>query len=939
MNRIERKLLFRTLTLGVLLTATVIAVDLAGWLAPLERWLWDKRARYCQWFSPKPTDRLVHIMIDDDTLQSIGSWPWPRSVLAGVIDELTDAGARMIALDMFFPEPQRPTPEGDHDAIFARSLKRSARVLLPNSVEFRTIDPPDRLLVAAGEELEKDLELPTEDLRARLLSRGFSKDEIAARLGAATVGQRKVALLRRVEHELAATTQPAELRAKLLPRAEATGVENDAAQQFSRVLDQVMAARTLAKFGGATPPEATMPLLRADAEQAVSINLLTSEAAASGFVDLLSAEDSTVRSLPLLINYRGVLWPTMAFTLACHELGTKPSLCRLTPDGIIIPASGGDRFVPTRVEVSSKFGPIGTVFDIPWAGDDQWLGMYTSGNVDQTSAFLPLKAIWTIGQLQRDVAENDATTDEAMFALAKLYQVDDALKFLDLPVEKRTDDARAAALEAVAAIAIDDSGAAEVLKTLEAAEASTLSDDDKKYLAAALALRRGRTANKTLHEMIAHRRSELRRLVSGKVVLVGWSAAGKLDFFPTSLHTSCPGSVVQGAVFNGIVTGHVLRSRPRWMVAGITFVIGLACTLAVARLTPWQAAGTALLLAVIYALVNGFLLYDWGDQLVGAAAPLTAAGANWSLLTLSKFINETRERSRITRRFRSYVDPALVDFVIEHPERMSLEGEVREVTVAFTDLAGFTSIAENLQERAVPILNQYMGLMVPIIRRHGGLVNKFLGDGIMFFYGAPREHPGKAIAAVKTVLEMNKALGPLNAELKAKGLPLVNMRAGISTGNVVVGDAGAIEGEHQASDYTVLGDRVNLAARIEAANKAFGSAVLIEHLTFEQVREQMLVRRIGRVKVKGKEEGVLLYEPLCALADATPEQKERVAVNDAIADLYEKGQFEACQAAISAAEGKYGESKLWALYATLCQHYLQPENRQEFKGDITLMEK
>ena len=259
--------------------------------------------------------------------------------------------------------------------------------------------------------------------------------------------------------------------------------------------------------------------------------------------------------------------------------------------------------------------------------------------------------------------------------------------------------------------------------------------------------------------------------------------------------------------------------------------------------------------------------------------------------------------------------------------------------MVFTDLAGFTSIAENLQERAVPVLNQYMGLMVPIIRKHHGYVNKFLGDGIMFFYGAPREHPRQADAAVETVIDMNAALIPFNEKLSAQKLPLVHMRAGIATGNMVVGDAGSIEGEHLASDYTVLGDRVNLAARLEAANKAFGTRILIEERTYDLIRERFLVRPIGRVKVKGKEEGVRLFEPVVPLSAGTEQIRAELAAYTRMVEQYESADFDACSQTATEIAKSFGDKKVLELYQSLCRMFADPANRATFTGDIVLTEK
>ena len=152
------------------------------------------------------------------------------------------------------------------------------------------------------------------------------------------------------------------------------------------------------------------------------------------------------------------------------------------------------------------------------------------------------------------------------------------------------------------------------------------------------------------------------------------------------------------------------------------------------------------------------------------------------------------------------------------------------MTVVFTDMVGFTALSERLGEKIVPLLNEFMSLMVPLIReRHHGYVNKFLGDGIMFFFGAPKPNHMHAVDAVASVLDMHVALEELNRRLDQRGLPRIGMRAGISSGEMVVGNAGSAE----SADYTVLGDMVNLGARLESANKLVGTSTLITSRTAE----------------------------------------------------------------------------------------------------------
>src|SRR5205814_2875552 len=141
--------------------------------------------------------------------------------------------------------------------------------------------------------------------------------------------------------------------------------------------------------------------------------------------------------------------------------------------------------------------------------------------------------------------------------------------------------------------------------------------------------------------------------------------------------------------------------------------------------------------------------------------------------------------------------------------------------VGFTDLADFTALSERLKEQTVPLLGEYLGEMVPIIRKRGGYVNKFIGDGIMFFFGAFQPDPRHALDAVESVLEMHEALARFNQRLAREGRPTLMMRAGVNTGEVVVGDSGPPD----ASDFTALGDPVNFASRLESANKAVGTRV------------------------------------------------------------------------------------------------------------------
>ncbi len=231
-----------------------------------------------------------------------------------------------------------------------------------------------------------------------------------------------------------------------------------------------------------------------------------------------------------------------------------------------------------------------------------------------------------------------------------------------------------------------------------------------------------------------------------------------------------------------------------------------------------------------------------------------------------------------------------------------------------------------------------MGKMVPVIRAHGGYINKFLGDGIMFFHGAPAKNPRHAQDAVAAVLEMHLALKELNLDLARQDLPTLGMRAGITSGRVIVGDAGPDE----ACDYTALGHEVNLAARLEHANVAFASQTLLNDHAAQLLNGEFLLRCMGKLQVVGQKIPVTTYEPLALMSQATDEQHNLAKATAAIVDPYLAGDFHQCLAAIAQANQSTPPNprltKLIRVYQEECNRNLATPPI-EFNGVIVLTEK
>lgn len=225
------------------------------------------------------------------------------------------------------------------------------------------------------------------------------------------------------------------------------------------------------------------------------------------------------------------------------------------------------------------------------------------------------------------------------------------------------------------------------------------------------------------------------------------------------------------------------------------------------------------------------------------------------------------EKEKIRTLLGKVVSPAVANELLSHD--VVLGGETREITALFTDLAGFTSIAEAMTAQdLVALLNDYLTHMSGEISEHAGVLDKFIGDAIVAFWGAPVNDDLHAQHAVACALAMQKTLRNLRTEWEKCGLPLLNMRIGINTGHAVVGNVGSID----RLDYTMIGDTVNLAARLEGANKYYGSEILISEFTFQRVKKMFVCRELDSVRVQGKQQSVAVYEVLAEKSHVTPEQ-------------------------------------------------------------------
>lgn len=969
MTNRERKLLIRTAGIGVALTVLAASAERVGTLDALERWLYDRRSRDCQYFTKPPTDKLVHLDIGDAALESIKRWPWPRSYIAFVLDELGRAGAKSIALDIILSEKQDPEIKElpgptyirtDHDIVLGSSIRKHGNVLVPiafeDSAEYSDKFKTARMLLFNNLEINPEPEDKGQPSQMDILmaregyetdSDGLDRDVF--------IQARREAMYLRIDAALSENRDLsiADLRKILLPNL-ADNVNDDKVDLLHQQYDRAQSAHALRQLVRETPEKSpTGPKFVSITKSLPPVNAIASQTQTTGYVYYEPDPDGAVRSLPLWVDHNGYLYPQMGLALACDYLDVDLKDVRIEKNRVIVPTDDGDIVLPTWHRFyESRNEAFDMTFSLPWFGPTgkKWDKMYSHKGDRDNDQHVPITSVWKVKQtLDRIRINNEQADDAIKFAFAyfepnRLEDYENNPRDLDSPLARQhlirnllaiqTDE------EKKAGKPLDETGdfftqTVIAYKDMQK-NGEDIGDEGQRMIAAWDALKAIYELNPDLADQLHSARTFLKKRFDDKAVLIGWVATGAIaDFVPTPLHSSCPGVIVHGVVFNSVLTGETLTMTGPNVTTAVTLLVGLLTVALLVGLSPERASVAAIALIIGYFFVNGIILFDYRNIVLNAAGPLTAAAAVWGGCTLFRFVVERAERARIQRRFQSYVDPALVNYVIEHPEHARLDGEMRDLTVVFTDLQGFTTLSEKLREKTVGILNEYMELMVPIIREHDGYVNKFLGDGMMFFYGAPQANSYHAREAVLTCLKMQEAMVPFNKTLSERGLPNVHKRIGIASGPMVVGDAGPAS----ASDYTVLGDTVNLSARLESANKYTGTWIMINQGTADLIGDMFLLRPVGRLQVVGKSEGIMTYVPLCKTEDATDEDRKLVQMSSLMFDAYCQRDFEQCIEASKALEDHFGESKLARLYRHLAEQYEVLPPNEGFGGEIVLESK
>lgn len=449
-------------------------------------------------------------------------------------------------------------------------------------------------------------------------------------------------------------------------------------------------------------------------------------------------------------------------------------------------------------------------------------------------------------------------------------------------------------------------------------------------------------------------REWLRERVEGRIVFIGFAATGlAADVVPTAIDERTPGVFVHAAMAENLLTGFV-----RWPTGVVWGVLWVGLCAVVGGVIGSRVAvfvGPILVVGfgVLWVLVSGVVVYDWMKVLPVVAGPMVGLVGGWLGVLLERLLVEQRSRRRTEERFRAYVPPDVVDILVANPKLDSMAPRRAELTVLFADLEGFTTMAERLgPERTSEVLNTFLAAMTDELQRFGATLDKYLGDAIMAFWGAPLEDEDHALHACEAAGAMLDRLDALNREGvfgDAAGGRL-RLRVGMASGALMVGDFGS---PPRRSSYTVIGDAANLAARLESANRYLGTRILMNERTAELLGGRLMTRRLGRLRVKGKVRGEGVFELLwwkgvggedagaSGGGDVGGGEREAVVrATAAVVEAYEEGRFAEARVFAERLAEVSGHRTLSSVYmAAIERGEAMLRAGQRFDGTLELSEK
>ncbi|MFD2233397.1 CHASE2 domain-containing protein [Phaeospirillum tilakii] len=429
-------------------------------------------------------------------------------------------------------------------------------------------------------------------------------------------------------------------------------------------------------------------------------------------------------------------------------------------------------------------------------------------------------------------------------------------------------------------------------------------------------------------------RAELEAWVKDRIVVVGDTSEVSHDWFDTPVGMVYGAEIIADTIAT-LLRGGPLREVPPALAALLP--LGLAAAMILLALLPPRplARGLAVLVLALATLGGATLLYVRGGWVLPLSYPLLALGAAYLVIEARQYLVERAQKQRIARTFGQYIPPELVEEMNKSGQPVEIGGESREMTVLFSDVRGFTTLSEGLAPRDLTqLMNAFLSPMTRVIQQHRGTIDKYMGDAIMAFWGAPLPDPDHARHAVAAALDMVRRMAELDEEFRARGWKSIRVGIGLNTGTMSVGNMGS----DFRMAYTVMGDAVNLGSRTESLTRHYGVDVLITEYTQAAVPD-LICREIDLVRVKGKDTPVRLYEPLGFADTVAAATLERLDLYHRALALYRAARWDEAAAAFAALAADEPEREILRLHLDRIAQFRRDPPGPDWDGVYTHKQK
>jgi len=838
------------MTLPVFVVAFVGLLVLFGVTRSLELALLDL---YTHFVSP-PSERpeIVLLDADDEAIQNVGQWPWGRNIHAGYVADLRSLGADSLSFDIEFV---------DRGPVGVTSRERDA------ALAKKTAELTDVFQALKGKQLQV---AEASDYAKTILQEGIL---LTARDNDTYLGQ----------------------ALKVFGKSFTTlnyFLKNDSA-------DAKEAAVYLKEHSAIGPVTGRLDLIKEVPDLRGAIVPIASRALGASVTNVVQDVDGTLRTMGLLFRIKGSdqVYGQMAFVPVWYKLG-KPAI-EVMRDRIVLKTSAlaqnprPDIEIPLFLDTKERETQPSLQMVINWPhkiyGDSF---RHVGVSELQTLQFAYESLLAQVGAMQ-----NAGYFEEDLQGAADQARSDReaALDSGDQAAFDRADQAVSAWLKKVVDLG-SGSKEASLKATLEAQAKDPKIPQASKAKIPGLIADVGTTFTK-LHQktkVYTDLRQSLESRLKGALVFYGWTSVATSDIGVNPFDTHYYNVGTHASVANTILTGEYLNELPGWIAFLLGALLSGVAWLVVSRMgtLPGVLAGFGIFGAL---MVGVGVFYSTTGIYPGALVPGLTVFLTILGLTLVKFWGTEAERRYIRSAFSTYLSPEVIKQLEADPDKLKLGGEKKLLTAVFTDVKGFSTVSEKMDPNdLVTLLNHYLTGMSDLILDTQGTIDKFEGDAIIAFWGAPLAFEDHAPKAVKAALMMKKSEAEMNERFVREGLsptPLLT-RIGINTGEMTVGNMGTA----RRMDYTMMGNAVNLAARLEGVNKQYGTWILTAQSTRDRLDESVVVRKLDRVTVVGISTPVRLFEVNSFRADASDQTLEKIAQFEAGIDAFETQDWEKAKA-------------------------------------------